>query len=82
MKIYYGECTAALASLTYAIKAQKILYENGISSKVVRLDASKERRGCGFGVEFSCDDSHLVKRILRGARVDVRRYLTGGGEPV
>ena len=82
MKIYYGECTAALASLTYAIKAQKILYENGISSEVVRLDASKERRGCGFGVEFSCDDSYAVKKILRGARIDVRRYLTGGGEPV
>lgn len=82
MKIYYGECTAALASFTYAVKARNALAARGLYAEVVRLDSSHEKRGCGFGVEFSCGDSDSVKKILRNARIEVRRYLRGGGEPV
>ena len=74
------DCTAALSSLTYALKAERILSELGISARVVKLDANVSRRGCEYGIAFDCRDLPQVKTALRSAKVSVRRYLKGGGE--
>ena len=46
------ECTAALASLTYAIKAQRTLSDIGIEAKTVKLDRAQSRRGCEYGISY------------------------------
>jgi hypothetical protein len=46
-----------LSSVTYALKAQDLLKENRIFSKITRSNAVKSVRGCGYGI--SVDDSLL-----------------------
>ncbi len=76
------ECTAALSSLTYALKAQRALLDLGIESRVIKLDAPRARRGCEYGIAFDCRDQNEIKQGLRSAGISVRRYLKGGGETV
>ena len=76
------ECTAALASLTYAMKAQRTLFDLGIDSRVIKLDPSRSRRGCEYGIAFDCQLQGEIKQHLRSAGISVRRYLKGGGEIV
>ena len=76
------ECTAALASLTYAIKAQRALSEMDIHSKIVKLDPSQARRGCEYGIAYDCALQKNVKEVLRTSGIEARRFLKGGGEIV
>lgn len=72
-------CTATLGSLTYAIKGQKLLSENSISAKIVKLDASQTRRGCSYGIEFDCREQKKVRRLFSTASLPVSGYMSGGG---
>ena len=40
-----------LTSITYVSKAQYLLAQNNIKSCVIKLQATQERRGCGYGLE-------------------------------
>ena len=40
-----------LTSITYVNKARHLLAQNNIKSCVVKLQATQERRGCGYGIE-------------------------------
>ncbi len=73
-------CTASFGSLTYAIKAQKELAKVGVDAKIVKLDASLSRRGCSYGVSFSCADRRAVKATLDHAKLPATGYHNGGGE--
>ncbi len=73
-------CTAALPSLTYAMKAQRVLSAAGLNSDIVKLDSSKTKHGCGYGVSFACGMTDSVKRALRSGGVSVKQYVSGGGE--
>ena len=73
-------CTASLISLTYAIKAQKELASAGIDAKIVKLDPSRSRKGCAYGVEFPCEKTKAVRATLTDARISVTSYRSGGGE--
>lgn len=42
-----------LSSITYALKAQELLKNNGIYTKITRSRAVKSVRGCGYGVAVS-----------------------------
>ncbi len=75
-------CTASFGSLTYAIKAQKELAKVGVDAKIVKLDASLARRGCTYGVEFSCAEKRTVRTVLDGAKLPVNGYRNGGGEMI
>lgn len=75
-------CTAALVSLTYAMKAQKALSAAGLHSDIVKLDSSRTRRGCAYGVQFRCEYSDNIRRVLQADGIGVRQYLEGGGETI
>ncbi len=72
-------CTASLGSLTYAIKGQKALEEAGISGKIVKLDATKTRRGCSYGIEFPCDKIKRVRSVFSSSHLPVSGYQNGRG---
>ena len=74
------QCTAALGSLTYAIKAQRALAENGLACEIVKLDSSMTRRGCAYGVTFSCEEQRAVRSILGKEKITVTGFVNGGGE--
>ena len=75
-------CTAAIGSLTHAIKGQRILAENGVTGTIVKLDSKKTRRGCAYGIEFPCSEFKTVRSALGAARLPVSQYTDGGGELV
>ena len=72
-------CTAAIGSLTYAIKAQRALDQGGIGGEIVKLDASMTRRGCAYGVEFPCELQREVRAIMNAEKITVNSYINGGG---
>lgn len=75
-------CTAALSSLTYAMKAQRALADAGLHSDIVKLDARRTKRGCAYGVCFLCEYSDKVKRTLKDSGIGVSSYISGGGEGI
>ena len=75
-------CTAAMESLTYAMKAKRALADAEIAADIVKPGSSAQKRGCEYGISFDCSALDEVKRILAGAGIRPRRYLKGGGELV
>ncbi|MBR4873707.1 MAG: DUF3343 domain-containing protein [Clostridia bacterium] len=73
------QCTAALGSLTYAIKAQRALVQAGLGCEIVKLDATMTRRGCAYGVEFSCADHRAVRAVMSREQIPVTHYINGSG---
>lgn len=52
-------------SVTYAIKARRLLFSVGIPSKLIKIDASLSERGCTHGVMISERDFLSAAKILR-----------------
>ena len=44
-------CTAAIGSLTLAMKAKSALDAAGIYCTIVKLDPTMTKRGCAYGLE-------------------------------
>jgi len=61
------------------MKGQRLLSDVGIASRIVKLDASKTRRGCAYGIEFPCADQRRVRTTLGAAHLPVSEYFSGGG---
>ncbi len=72
-------CTATIGSLTHAIKGQKLLESSGIAARIVKLDASRTRRGCSYGIEFDCREKSKTRRLFAENALPVSGYLGGGG---
>ena len=58
-------CVIALKSMTYALKAQKILNEYYFNSEIVKLEPQMTIKGCAYGIKFNCDGLADVQKILR-----------------
>ncbi len=55
-------CTFVLSSVTYAMKASKLLAYEGIPSSPVKTPEVRKVRGCGYGiaVKGSCDRAKAI----------------------
>ncbi len=71
-------CIAALGPMTAAVKAQRALLSAGIHAEVVALAPEDTRRGCAYGVEFSCNREGEARTALRAARLSVSQYIEKG----
>ena len=58
-------CIATISSLNLSIKAQKILANEKIYCRIVSLDPALTKKGCAYGIEFSCSEERAVRTILR-----------------
>ena len=70
-----GGCTAHIGSTTLAMKAQRALAAQAIASSVVKVNSSKTRRGCAYGVSFDCSHQSNVKAILTRENIPVKEFL-------
>lgn len=52
-------------SVTYAIKARRLLSYAGIQSKLIKVDASIKNRGCTHGVLINNRDFLSAVKVLR-----------------
>ena len=69
-------CIATIPSMNICIKAQKALSENMIFCKIVSIDPKLTKRGCAYGIEFSCSEQHRMKSILRRAGIHPSQFLS------
>lgn len=53
-----------LTSVTYALRAQEILKQNGIRAELTRSRAVKSVRGCGWGIAFAPQYYETAVRLL------------------
>ena len=60
-----------LSSVTYAIRAQKMLERNGIKSFIRKHAASQISGGCGYGVEVR-GDIRAARGILQNAGISIK----------
>lgn len=70
-----GGCTAYIGSTTLAMKAQRALAAQAIMSSVTKVNFSKARRGCAYGVSFDCSQQANVKAILVRENIPVKEFL-------
>lgn len=59
-----------LTSVTYAIRAQKLLEQRGIRSYIRKLTQSLGVYGCGYGLEIAGDLDSAV-RIIEAAGIRI-----------
>lgn len=67
--------TITVGSMTYAIKARRLLLREGIKSKLVKLDKNKD--GCSYGIELKEDKLYSAVVILRSNGIEYK-LLRGG----
>jgi len=60
-----NETVISMRSLTHAIKAKKLLQDQGFEAKVVKPDAHKAEKGCGYGIAVSANKAELINTILQ-----------------
>ena len=74
-------CVGAIGSMTQALKGVRALQNEGIHAEVVALSAAETKRGCAYGVAFSCESLGVARGILRNASVSVSQYLQRSALP-
>lgn len=74
MKDRSGRCQAELGSMTHALAAQRALATRAIPCQVYKSETSTSRRGCSYGIRFSCGQENNVKRALEQAGIAVRGW--------
>ncbi len=68
-------CVASLKSMTYAIKAKRILQEIGIDSEIIKLEPHMTHNGCAYGIKFNCLNLYAVTDALSKKHVNYTEIL-------
>ena len=66
-----------LTSITYVNKAQYLLSQNNIKSCVVKLQATQERRGCGYGIEVRENYIQTAVDIIKRCGIKIVEIICG-----
>ena len=69
-------CIAVLGSQTHAARAQKILSEAAIPTTVIKVDSPDARRGCAWGIRFSCRQLANVTNLMQRGGIVIREILS------
>lgn len=60
-----------LSSITYALKAQELLKNNGIYANVTRSRTVKNVRGCGYGLSFDPALTEKAQELIIKAGIPI-----------
>ncbi len=75
MNNYSGGCSAAIGSITQAMKAQKLLAAAAIPTTVIKNeDKGSNGKGCVYGLGFSCLQYKNVQTVLAQERIKVKQW--------
>jgi len=72
----YTSCTAAIGSMTLAMKAQRALAAAAVPCTVVKTEDGHGLRGCVYGIAYACSQERNVRSILESAKINVREWNT------
>lgn len=60
-----------LSSITYALKAQELLKNNGIYANITRSKAVRNVRGCGYGISFEETLTEKAQSLLINSGIPI-----------
>jgi hypothetical protein len=60
-----------MSSITYALKAQELLKNNGVYATLTRSRAVRSVRGCGHGLSFDETAYEKAKQLLTEAGIPI-----------
>lgn len=60
-----GTTVFTTKTVTYAEKAKRLLSEQSISARIVKLDPAFSPRGCAYGIEFDTRQKNNVRQTLQ-----------------
>jgi len=63
-----------LPSVTYAIKAKKALSHQGIRSELIKVDTSKSKNGCTYGLRIASERFYDAIAELRRRNYEYAVY--------
>ncbi len=63
-----------VGSVTYAIKAKRLLSREGISAKLIKSNAENTAEGCAYGIKFPTKDFYGAVSVLRSAGIYYQIY--------
>ena len=66
--------TITVGSITYAMKAKKLLHRMRIRTRLVKVDAAKSKNGCTHSLEFASKDLYSVVMGLKNAGIEYSVY--------
>lgn len=61
-------------TITIGMKAKKVLLRHDIKARIVKLDTSDSKAGCGYGLEFSEKNFYEAVRALRENQIPYGVY--------
>lgn len=64
-----------LSSVTYAIRAQKLLEQSGIRSVIKKLARSLQVTGCGYGLEINTLDVNAAVAVLNASGIRILEVM-------
>lgn len=68
-------CIASLKSMTYALKAKRILSEANIDAEIIKLEPQMTHHGCAYGIKFDCINLYSVTDALTQKRVNYTEII-------
>ena len=71
-----------LGSMTYAIKAKRLLGSIGIPSRLIKVDSTESKEGCQYGIEIPYAAFMHAIDILRSNRIPYSVSGTEGGNAI
>ncbi len=66
---------AVFPTLTLAQKAGRAIGNENLNAEVVKVDSSKTRRGCSWGVAFDEGDLYRVRMIFSNRSIAEREII-------
>jgi len=64
------KCIIPLGSVTYAMKAQRLLNARSVFAEVTRAD-SHNTNGCGYGVSVNCREMDAAVNIIKKSGIRI-----------
>ncbi len=72
-----ANCIFTTGSVTQAMKAKRILAEHSIAVNTIKVSTDNSKRGCVHGIEFNCQNSGNISRILHNSGIG---FEVGNGD--
>ena len=63
-----------VGSVTYAIKAKKLLERSGIKAQLVKVESHKSSKGCNYGIKITSALFFDTVALLRNKGIDYSVY--------
>ena len=69
-----GKMVFSIGTLSECIKVKKMLERKNIQISIIKLEESKSKNGCAYGIAFSQTDLYSVVHILSTENIPYNAY--------